>query len=193
MPDVRDEDVKRLMAYWLRAGLTGCLFATKFASEESGHIRPLVLTAAVRATHLGEQLEPVLLDAMQHHEAALLIFADIRREEDVARILNSLGKHQSWVLKQVQWQEHQRDDLLLGPGGQENPYRQKARKRVSLADMPHSLDVTTHDDWWRRTEENKHNYLSGLAEGSAKPSVTFCLTSAVRPDLSVLDDHHESF
>lgn len=91
------------------------MFATKFASPGAAAlIRPHVLTEVLAATHLGEQLEPLLIDAAGHHEAALLIFPDLRRDEDVAALVDGLGQHPSWIVSEVEWKEFPRPDLLIG-------------------------------------------------------------------------------
>jgi hypothetical protein len=213
---------KQLMTAWLRANITGCLFATRFAKESTGRIRPVVLTQALAATHLPEQLAPVLSDAAAHSEAVLLIFPDLRTAADVARLVDALSADAAWTCTELQWKEHVREDILvslewttpsghktsamglaplgtmpltrrapyvsiiLWPGGQENPYRQEPRKRVSLADMPHALTRDVHDTYWRQTEENKARYLDGQNEGAARPRVTFCLPQDVRPLLRAL-------
>ena len=222
MQESGDHVAKNLMTAWLRANITGCLFATRFAKEPTGYIRPIVLTGAIDATHLPEQIQPVLEDAAAHSEAVLAIFPDLRTPEDVARLVDSLSRHDSWSCGEIEWREHPRDDILISlewgtptgqttsvmglgplgtmpvtrrapyvalalwPGGQKNPFRQESRKRVSLADMPHSLDRETHDKYWRQTEENKRRYLEGQNEGSARPRVTFCLPRTVRSQIRAL-------
>lgn len=222
MDESGEHVAKHLMTAWLRANITGCLFATRFAAESTGRIRPIVLTGATAATHLGEQLEPVLRDAAAHSEAILAIFPDLRSPEDVARLIDALSRDTAWSCSEVQWREYPREDLLISlewstpsghmtsamglgplgsmpitrrapymaialwPGGQENPFRQEPRKRVSLADMPHSLPRDIHDTYWRRTEENKARYLDGQSEGSARPRVTFCLPVSVRSLITTL-------
>lgn len=222
MEETGEHVAKKLMTAWLRANITGCLFATRFAKEGTGRIRPIVLTGTTQATHLGEQIQPVLLDAAAHSEAVLAIFPDLRTPDEVAGLIESLSRHIAWSYSEIRWKEHPRPDLLvslewdtpsgqkssamglapfgtmpltrrapyvcivLWPGGQENPYREQPRTRVSLADMPHSLPQQVHDDYWRQTEENKASYLEGQSEGAARPRVTFCLPEAVRPLLSAL-------
>lgn len=219
---------KQLMTAWLRANITGCLFATRFAKEPTGRIRPVVLTGALEATHLTEQLEPVLRDAAAHSEAILAVFPDLRTPDDVARLLDSLSRGTAWSCTEIEWKEHPREDMLLSlewttpgghmtstmglgpfgtmpltrrapyisialwPGGQENPYRQEPRRRVSLADMPHSLSREVHDSYWHQTEENKGRYLDGQKEGAARPRVSFCLPRDVRSLIRVLSPRTSS-
>jgi hypothetical protein len=213
----------KLMTAWLRANITGCLFATRFATENTGRIRQVVLTGALAASHLTQQLDPVLRDAAAHSEAILAIFPDLRAPEHVAQLLDSLSRDAAWSCAEIAWKEHPREDLLLSlewttpnghrtsamglgplgtmpltrrapyvaialwPGGQENPFRQEPRKRVSLADMPHSLTEEVHATFWEKTEENKARYLAGQEEGAARPRVTFCLPSSVRPLIRTLE------
>jgi hypothetical protein len=222
MEESGEHVARQLMTAWLRANITGCLFATRFAKEATGHIRPLVLTGAIEATHLPQQLDPVLRDAAAHSEAVLAIFPDLRTPEDVARLLDSLSRGEGWSCREVEWKEHARADILIGlgwrtptgqmtsamglaplgtmpitrrapyvaiaiwPGGQENPFRQQPRKRVSLADMPHSLTPELHDMYWRQTEDNKARYLEGQNEGAARPGVTFCLPRETRRFIAAL-------
>jgi hypothetical protein len=217
MEESGEHVAKQLMTAWLRANITGCLFATRFAKEATGRIRPVVLTGALGATHLTQQLDPVLRDAASHSEALLLIFPDLRTPVDVARLIDLFSADTAWTCDELKWKDHPRDDdilisvewmtptghktsamglaplgsmpltrrapyvsIVLWPGGQENPYRQDTRKRVSLADMPHSLSREVHDNYWRQTEENKARYLDGQNEGAARPRVTFCLPAEVR-------------
>lgn len=223
MEESGEHVAKQLMTAWLRANITGCLFAMRFAKEATGRIRPIVLTGALDATHLPEQLDPVLRDAAAHSEAVLAIFPDLRTSEDVAHLLDSLSHDEAWSCTELKWQDHARADILISlewttpgghvtsamglapfgtmpitrrapyvaialwPGGQENPFRQEPRKRVSLADMPHLLSRDVHDTYWRQTEDNKARYLEGQNEGAARPRVTFCLPRDVRPLIHALD------
>lgn len=223
MEESGEHVAKQLMAAWLRANITGCLFATRFAKESTGRIRPIVLTGALDATHLTHQLDPALRDAAAHSEAVLLIFPDLRTPAEVARLLDVISTDPAWTCSEISWKDYKRDDFLvslewttpgshktsamglaplgtmpltrrapyvsivLWPGGQENPYRQEPRKRVSLADMPHSLSEDVHDSYWRQTEENKARYLEGQDEGAARPRVTFCLPKEVRSLIRALD------
>ena len=110
-----EDTVKKVTVQWLKANVTGCMFATKFASAGSaGLIRPHVLTEVLTATHLAEQLEPLLVDAAAHSEAALLIFPDLRRDEDIARLIDKLGRYVSWTVSEIEWKDFPRSDLLVG-------------------------------------------------------------------------------
>jgi hypothetical protein len=189
-----------------------------FAQDgKNGRIRPHVITDAPHAgEHLGEQLEPLLIESAGHDEAVLFIFPDLRTEEQVVSIINGLCAHASWEAKEIQWQEYPRSDILvalswkspeqfqsttlglapfgtmpvmrraplvaiaLWPGGHQNlhwPYR---GKRVSLADMPHSLDAETHQKMKVDSEQRKAEYLLGQNEGAARHQVSFCFSQAAR-------------
>lgn len=109
-----EETAKRLVVNWLRANITGCMFATKFASAGgAGTIRPHVIIGSLEATHLAEQLEPLLNDAATHAEAVLLIFPDLRTPADVARLLRALGNYPTWSVSRTSRKEHERADLLV--------------------------------------------------------------------------------
>lgn len=86
-----------------------------FAKEtENGRIRPHVVTDAPHARHrLGQQFEPLLIEAAQHDEALLFIFPDLRKETEVIEVLDGLCAHPSWESEEIAWKEHPRSDILV--------------------------------------------------------------------------------
>src|SRR6185295_17791103 len=101
MEESGEQVAKQLMTAWLRANITGCLFATRFAKEAAGRIRPMVLTGALDATHLTQQLDPALRDAATHSEAVLLIFPDLRTPAEVARLLGLFSADSAWTCSEI--------------------------------------------------------------------------------------------
>jgi hypothetical protein len=217
-----DEVVKRLITAWLRSDISGCLFAKKFASESAGRLRLVVLSRALEDKELGGKLQVLLTDAADHKEAVILIFPDLRLDEDVARLIDLLAKHEAWSCREVKWKEHAREHILIAiewctpsgyqsvamglaplgtmpvtrrspfvsvalwPDGKQNHCNQHPRSRVSLADMPHSLDCPAHENMWKASEEKKREVVDTLAEGAARPTVSFCLRPEVRRLISAL-------
>src|SRR6185295_16535216 len=87
--------------------------ATRFAKEAAGRIRPMVLTGALDATHLTQQLDPALRDAATHSEAVLLIFPDLRTPAEVARLLGLFSADSAWTCSEIKWKDYERDDILI--------------------------------------------------------------------------------
>jgi|SRR5215212_653240 len=113
MPDA--EIAVELMVRWLRAGITGCEFARVFAKGPApADIRPVVIRDALAEPPVADLVQPILLRAAADSAAVLLIFTDLRYDEEVADLANLLSRHTAWTLWEPRWPvERQRDDVLL--------------------------------------------------------------------------------
>lgn len=108
-----DALVRDAMVAWLRGSQHGCTFASKFALEPSGKIRPLIINGTATSSHLAEQLQPHLLDAGENKEAVLVVFPDFRLDEHVAELVNTLANSDWWVCVEADWKNYPRDALLV--------------------------------------------------------------------------------
>lgn len=85
---------------WVATGQVGCLFAVKLARNP--RLNRWVPIVQLGALSHGDSLDEVLneqLDAVaEHHEAAVLIFPDVVRDADIARLVALLceGKSGRW-------------------------------------------------------------------------------------------------
>ena len=105
-----DDVVRSVMLDWLRKGFHGCKFAAKFASEPSGRVRAIILGTG---SNLADQLQLALLNAATQKEALVVVFPDLRLDDDVARLIDTLSAHAAWSCSEVRWKTHPRGEALI--------------------------------------------------------------------------------
>lgn len=131
-PDNAERELQRvdiaadIMSDWLRGGVTGCVFAQVFAGSLSRKSRGKTAKRAELAVlwpyvvfrpleqPLGELIEPVLIDCATYHRLAVVMFPDVRREDEIADIVTLLARHPSWSWKRRDWKSLPREDVLIG-------------------------------------------------------------------------------
>jgi hypothetical protein len=96
------------LSLWLRSSLTGCYFATSFAST-----RPLKLdyyTPISDAVDL-EAIASFIDGTATSRVVAVVLFPSVRTPADLAEVLLTLCQHDRWSVDEVKWpDDHQRVD-----------------------------------------------------------------------------------
>lgn len=98
-----------LMARWLQANITGCLFAKYFAPK----LQPLVWRTPIDGG-VPADLAPWIAECVKSESVAIILFPSLRRPAQIEDLLVSLESHGDWRLTSTRPTEDPRpEDILL--------------------------------------------------------------------------------
>jgi hypothetical protein len=93
-----------LMSKWLRAPITGCLFAEAIAKKpDISAVRLSTVRKAVGDAAFPDLIHASLLQAAAEPAAALLVFPNLRVDEDIADLVSALVKHKDFTITKKEW------------------------------------------------------------------------------------------
>lgn len=135
--------IGELFINWIATGQVGCLFAVKLARKpRENRWVPIVNLGAL--SH-GDRLDEVLnqqLDAVaEHHEAAVLIFPDIKTDTEIAQLVSKLCSGQSGRWYRTEYAPSENDGIKLIELRWILPSNQSVNLVLGFASLP-SMPVT---------------------------------------------------
>ena len=100
------------MRQFLMSKNSGCLFAHNIAKQEGGPLHVMVAIGEIDSVRA--DVEEVFDDAAGLGKAAMVVFRDVVRVEQLVDVLRLLASGPRWRFREAAWKERSTGDVLLG-------------------------------------------------------------------------------